>query len=133
MEDNAAVQIWSERTQQEKGDNMTDGYVSELWNFTHISMTQNNLQELKKDLILVHPDTKKRVEVFALSIFGLVIFPKVLGHINELKELVVTQRRDNILEEKWMAILQGFQEEDVKWRASWMIPDEILYQCGDFD
>ncbi|MBA0880572.1 hypothetical protein Goshw_024910 [Gossypium schwendimanii] len=202
MEDNAAVQIWSERTQQEKGDNLTEGYVLELWNFTRISMTQNNLQELKKvwdqwddetkllfysnygdlpyildvkvdkhlfralvqywnptyncftfrkvdlvptveeyttllrcpriqaekaysradsvstflkklisimgmseqwvaarikqkgdskciywksfqDLILVHPDTKKRVEVFALSIFGLVIFPKVLGHIDE--------------------------------------------------
>ncbi|MBA0556248.1 hypothetical protein Golob_026364 [Gossypium lobatum] len=48
MEDNAAVQIWSERTQQEKGDNLTEGYVSELWNFTRISMTQNNLQELKK-------------------------------------------------------------------------------------
>ncbi|MBA0786746.1 hypothetical protein Gotri_000152, partial [Gossypium trilobum] len=28
------------------------------------------------DLILAHPDTKKRVEVFALSIYGLVIFPK---------------------------------------------------------
>ncbi|MBA0880573.1 hypothetical protein Goshw_024910, partial [Gossypium schwendimanii] len=52
MEDNAAVQIWSERTQQEKGDNLTEGYVLELWNFTRISMTQNNLQELKKvDLV----------------------------------------------------------------------------------
>ncbi|MBA0738501.1 hypothetical protein Gogos_011840 [Gossypium gossypioides] len=26
---------------------------------------------------------KKRVDVFALSIYGLVIFPKVLGHIEE--------------------------------------------------
>ncbi|MBA0785850.1 hypothetical protein Gotri_026687, partial [Gossypium trilobum] len=34
----------------------------------------NDLQ----DLILTHPDTKKRVNVFALSIYGLVIFPKVL-------------------------------------------------------
>ncbi|MBA0676325.1 hypothetical protein Goari_017808 [Gossypium aridum] len=25
---------------------------------------------------------KKKVDVFALSIYGLVIFPKVLGHIN---------------------------------------------------
>ncbi|MBA0765558.1 hypothetical protein Gotri_014733 [Gossypium trilobum] len=30
VEDNAAVQIWSEKTQQEKGDNLTKGYVSEL-------------------------------------------------------------------------------------------------------
>ncbi|MBA0819307.1 hypothetical protein Gohar_000123 [Gossypium harknessii] len=35
------------------------------------------------DLILAHPDTKRRVDVFALSIYGLVIFPKVLGYIDE--------------------------------------------------
>ncbi|MBA0858623.1 hypothetical protein Goshw_028852, partial [Gossypium schwendimanii] len=29
-----------------------------------------------KDIILAHPDTKKRVDVFALSIYGLVVFPK---------------------------------------------------------
>ncbi|MBA0792366.1 hypothetical protein Gohar_016868, partial [Gossypium harknessii] len=28
------------------------------------------------DLILAHPDTKKMVDVFTLSIYGLVIFPK---------------------------------------------------------
>ncbi|MBA0729498.1 hypothetical protein Golax_022821 [Gossypium laxum] len=32
--------------QREKGDNLADGYVSELWDFTRISVTQNNLQEL---------------------------------------------------------------------------------------
>ncbi|MBA0849641.1 hypothetical protein Goshw_018573 [Gossypium schwendimanii] len=36
-----------------------------------------------KDLILTHPDTKKKVDVFALSIYGLVVFPKALGHIDE--------------------------------------------------
>ncbi|MFQ6652788.1 hypothetical protein Gotur_024484, partial [Gossypium turneri] len=50
-----------------------------------------------------------------------------------LKELAVTPRRDDITEEKWMTILQNLQDEDVEWRASWMVPDEILYQCGDFD
>ncbi|MBA0845215.1 hypothetical protein Goarm_022732 [Gossypium armourianum] len=35
------------------------------------------------NLILPHPDTKKRVDVFALSIYGLVIFPKALGHIDD--------------------------------------------------
>ncbi|MBA0747936.1 hypothetical protein Gogos_004797, partial [Gossypium gossypioides] len=29
------------------------------------------------------PDTKKKVVVFALSIYGLVIFPRELGHIDE--------------------------------------------------
>ncbi|MFQ6663499.1 hypothetical protein Gotur_031008, partial [Gossypium turneri] len=48
VEDNAAVQIWSEKTQQEKGDSLTEGYMSELWDFTRISVTQKNLQELKE-------------------------------------------------------------------------------------
>ncbi|MBA0787334.1 hypothetical protein Gotri_027286, partial [Gossypium trilobum] len=36
-----------------------------------------------KDLSLAHLDTKKRVDVFALSIYSLVIFPKALGHVDE--------------------------------------------------
>ncbi|MBA0575313.1 hypothetical protein Golob_027486 [Gossypium lobatum] len=36
-----------------------------------------------KDVVLVHPDVKKRVDVFALNIYGLVIFPRALGHIDE--------------------------------------------------
>ncbi|KAK5843067.1 hypothetical protein PVK06_005498 [Gossypium arboreum] len=36
-----------------------------------------------RDLILTHPDVKKRVDVLALSIYGMVIFPKALGHIDE--------------------------------------------------
>ncbi|MBA0575520.1 hypothetical protein Golob_024537 [Gossypium lobatum] len=35
------------------------------------------------DLILAHPDAKKRVDVFTLSIYGLVVFPKALGHIGK--------------------------------------------------
>ncbi|MBA0672236.1 hypothetical protein Goklo_028942, partial [Gossypium klotzschianum] len=42
-------------------------------------------------------------------------------------------RRDDILEEKWMTILQNLQEEDIEWRAPWLLPDEILYWCGNFD
>ncbi|MFQ6665183.1 hypothetical protein Gotur_032011, partial [Gossypium turneri] len=93
--------------------------------------------------------------------YGLVIFPKALGHIDEavtdlfdqldrrvtpvpaiLAETfrslsacrrTATPRRNDITEEKWMTILQNLQDEDVEWRASWMVPDEILYRCGDFD
>ncbi|MBA0786273.1 hypothetical protein Gotri_027187, partial [Gossypium trilobum] len=116
----------------------------------------------------------KKVDVFALSIYGLVVFPKAVGHVDEavsdlfdrldkrvtpipaiLEEMfrslstcrragrkgllsgflweLFTPRRDDVLEEKWMAILQNLQEEDVEWRAAWMIPNEILYRCGDFD
>ncbi|MFQ6669402.1 hypothetical protein Gotur_034660, partial [Gossypium turneri] len=48
VEDNAAVRVWSEKIQQEKGDSLMEGYVSELWDFTRISVTQNNLQKLKE-------------------------------------------------------------------------------------
>ncbi|MBA0878125.1 hypothetical protein Goshw_015422 [Gossypium schwendimanii] len=36
-----------------------------------------------KDLILTHPDVRKKLDVFALSIYGLVVFPKALGHVDE--------------------------------------------------
>ncbi|MBA0637628.1 hypothetical protein Godav_028959 [Gossypium davidsonii] len=156
-----------------------------------------------KDLILAHPDTKKKFSVFALSVYGLVVFPKALRYVDEavtdlfdrldkrvtpvptilaetfrllnecrragegrfigcmqlllawfhghfwkvdkvsyrvfsenyspLKEIVAIPRRDDISKEKWMAILQNLQEEDIEWRAPWMLSDEILYICGDFD
>ncbi|MFQ6653434.1 hypothetical protein Gotur_024844 [Gossypium turneri] len=153
VEDNTAVRNWSETMQQEKRDSLAEGYISELWDFTRISITQNNLQDCfsfekvdlvptieeymallqcsksqvdriysraanapflrrlmnitgmseqwvtarikqkgdnkciswrnLKDVVLVHPNKKKRVDVFALSIYGLVIFPRALGHIDE--------------------------------------------------
>ncbi|MBA0637530.1 hypothetical protein Godav_024558 [Gossypium davidsonii] len=96
-----------------------------------------------KDLILAHLDTKKRVDVFPLSIYGLVVFPKALGHVdkvvtdlfdwldkrvtpvptilvetfrslNACRKAVAALRRDDILEEKWMAILQNLQKEDIE-------------------
>ncbi|KAG8488714.1 hypothetical protein CXB51_016670 [Gossypium anomalum] len=289
VKDNAFVQRWSENAQLEKGDSLTKECTSELWDFTRISVVQNELQELKelwshwddemkqllycnygdipylldvkvdrylframaqfwnssyscftfgrvdlaptvekyttllrclrfqvdkiysravntptfvkrlmnitgmseqwvearvqqkgsgkcipwenlRDLIQTHPDMKKRVDVFALSIYGLVIFPKALRHVDEavadlfdrlskgvtpvpailaetfrslsvcrrsdyspLKEIVTISRKDDITEEKWMAILQNLQEEDIEWKALWMVSDEILYRCGSFD
>ncbi|MBA0730614.1 hypothetical protein Golax_025882 [Gossypium laxum] len=287
MEDNAAIQTWSEMTQQGKGDSLGEDYVSKLWDFTRISVTQNSLQELKeiwdqwnddvrqsfysnygdlpylldmkidkhlfralaqfwnhayscfifrkvdlvptveeymallrcskiqvdrvyskavnvsiflkkmmniigmseqwvttrikqkgdskcilwknlKDLILAHPDTKKKVDVFALSIYETfrslnayrkagegrfigcaqlllawfhshfwkvdkVLYRVFSENYSPLKELAATPKRDDISEEKWMAILQNLQEEEIEWRAPWLLPDEILYRCIDFD
>ncbi|MBA0787224.1 hypothetical protein Gotri_027718 [Gossypium trilobum] len=45
------------------------------------------------DLILAHLNTKKKIDVFALSIYGLVIFPKALGHIDDAV-LVLFDRLD---------------------------------------
>ncbi|MBA0620426.1 hypothetical protein Godav_006137 [Gossypium davidsonii] len=36
-----------------------------------------------KDIILAHPNTKKKVDVFVLTIYGLVIFPNALRHVDE--------------------------------------------------
>ncbi|MBA0634510.1 hypothetical protein Godav_025052 [Gossypium davidsonii] len=202
VEDNVAVRMWSEKTQLEKGDSLAEGYTSELWDYTRISVTQNSLWELK-ELILAHPDARKKVDVFAFSIYGLVIFPNALGHVDEatsnlfdrldkrvtlvpailaesfrslntcrragegrfigcvqillswfhshfwkidkvsyrvfsesyspLKEIATTPMRDDISEEKWLAIFQNLHEEDIEWRAPWLLPNEILYRCGDFD
>ncbi|MBA0587340.1 hypothetical protein Gorai_000472, partial [Gossypium raimondii] len=91
------------------------GYVSELWDFTCISATQNDLQELKEvDLVptveeyttllrcpRIQADKASfratsvptflirlmsitgMIDIFALSIYRLVIFPKALGYIDE--------------------------------------------------
>ncbi|MBA0785879.1 hypothetical protein Gotri_025866 [Gossypium trilobum] len=32
-----------------------------------------------------------------------------------------------------MTIFQNLQEEDIEWRAPWMLQDEILYRCDNFD
>ncbi|MFQ6658609.1 hypothetical protein Gotur_027797 [Gossypium turneri] len=112
-----------------------------------------------RDLILAHPDGKKKVDVFALSIYGRASEGRFIGcaqlllawlhshfwkvgkilyrvfseHYSPLKEIVAMPRRDSISEENWMAILQNLQEKDVEWRAPWWIPDRILYRCGSFD
>ncbi|MBA0673260.1 hypothetical protein Goklo_029176 [Gossypium klotzschianum] len=52
---------------------------------------------------------------------------------SSLKEIVAIPMRDDISEEKWVTILQNLQEEDIEWKAHWMLPDEILYRCGNFD
>ncbi|KAA3482970.1 golgin subfamily A member 5-like [Gossypium australe] len=46
-----------------------------------------------------------------------VYYQVVSENYSLLKEFVATPRRDNISEEKWMIILQSFQDEDVEWRA----------------
>ncbi|KAG8489994.1 hypothetical protein CXB51_015417 [Gossypium anomalum] len=47
VEDNASMCTWSEKTQLEKGDSVTEGYTSELWDFTSINSIQNEFQELR--------------------------------------------------------------------------------------
>ncbi|MFQ6636696.1 hypothetical protein Gotur_012794 [Gossypium turneri] len=165
VEDNAAVRTWSETTQREKGDSLAKGYVLELWDFTRISVGQNGLQELKE---IWEQWNDEKVDVFALSIYGLVVFPKALGHVDEaVTDLfdrldkrvtpvpVILAETFRSLNACWKAgegrfvgctqlllawfhshfwkVDKSLQEENIKWRALWLLPDEILYRCGDFD
>ncbi|MBA0702189.1 hypothetical protein Goari_026867, partial [Gossypium aridum] len=60
--------------------------MSEQWVTVRIKQKGESkciLWKSLRDLILAHPDTKKKVDVLALSIYGLIIFPKALGHIDE--------------------------------------------------
>ncbi|MBA0784825.1 hypothetical protein Gotri_025295 [Gossypium trilobum] len=105
---------------------------------------------------MTHPDARKKVDVFALSIYGLVVFPKTLGHVDEtVTDLfdrlekrvtpvpVILAETFRSLNACWRAgegrfigcaqLLLNLQEEDIEWRAPWLLPDEILYWCGDFD
>ncbi|MBA0878219.1 hypothetical protein Goshw_019662 [Gossypium schwendimanii] len=78
-----------------------------------------------KDLILSHPDTKKKVTPVPT------ILAETFRSLNEYRkvEIVAIQRQEDIIEEKYMAMLQNLQEEDIEWRAHWMLPDETLYRC----
>ncbi|MBA0878652.1 hypothetical protein Goshw_023999, partial [Gossypium schwendimanii] len=93
-----------------------------------------------RDLVLVHPDVKKRVDVFALGIYGLVVFPKALRHIDEaIFDLFDRLSKgvtpiSAILAETFRS-LNACRRADqyVEWKAPWLILNKILYWCGDFD
>ncbi|MBA0730339.1 hypothetical protein Golax_022950 [Gossypium laxum] len=135
--------------------------MSEQWVTARIKQKGDNkciLWKNLRDLILAHLDVKKRVDIFALSIYGLVIFPKALGHVDEAVSDLFDRldngvtpvpailaetfrslnnyrradegRRDDIMEEKWMAILKNLQKEDVEWKAPWMVPTRSYINMG---
>ncbi|KAK5818779.1 hypothetical protein PVK06_023724 [Gossypium arboreum] len=60
--------------------------MSEQWVAARVQQKGNGKcihWENLKDLILTYPDMKKRVDVFTLSVYGLVIFPKALRYVGE--------------------------------------------------
>ncbi|MFQ6656707.1 hypothetical protein Gotur_026697 [Gossypium turneri] len=68
-EKNVVVRDWSLRTQNAKRDSLKEGYIFDLLGHVTSNASQN------------HPDTLKRVNLFAFAIYELIVFPKVLGHI----------------------------------------------------
>ncbi|MBA0845813.1 hypothetical protein Goarm_023398, partial [Gossypium armourianum] len=102
------------------------------------------------------PDVLKRVDLFALAIYGLIVFPKVLGHIEvavvdffkKLRQginpvptiLAETLRSLNSCRRKGEGIfigcsqlLNNLRAEDITWRAPWIRPSVLLYKCGNQD
>ncbi|MFQ6661768.1 hypothetical protein Gotur_029811 [Gossypium turneri] len=181
VEDNEAVRAWAEMTLHQKAQNNLQELkeIWDQWNNEWVIVRIEQKGDSRcihwknlKDLILAHPDARKKVDVFALSIYGLVVFPKTLGHIDE----AVTDLFDRldkrvspisvILAETFRSLnacrrvgegrfigcaqlllawfhshfwkvdkvlYRNLQEEDIEWRAPWLLPGEILYRCGDFD
>ncbi|MBA0776152.1 hypothetical protein Gotri_011194 [Gossypium trilobum] len=160
VEDNAAVQIWLEKTQLEKGDNLTEGYdlvvFSKALGYVDEAVSDlfDRLDKRVTPVPTILAETFKSLNACWRACEGRFIgctqlllawfhshFWKVENvsyrvfseDYSPLKELVATSRRDDISEEKWITILQNLQDEDVEWRAPWMLPNEILYRCGNFD
>ncbi|MBA0754409.1 hypothetical protein Gogos_020900 [Gossypium gossypioides] len=60
--------------------------MSEQWVAAWIKQKRDNkciTWKSMRDLILLHLDIREKVDIFSLSIYGLVIFPKALGHIED--------------------------------------------------
>ncbi|MBA0754762.1 hypothetical protein Gogos_021368 [Gossypium gossypioides] len=76
-------------------------------------------------LVQNHPDILKRVDLFTLAVYGLIVFPKVLGHI----EVAVV----DFFEKLRQGTNPNLHAEDITWRAPWIRPSVLLYKCGNQD
>ncbi|MBA0818068.1 hypothetical protein Gohar_019729, partial [Gossypium harknessii] len=104
VEDNAIVRIWSERVQLEKGDSLAKDYVSKLWDYTRISVTQNSLQELKEIWDTWNDETKQ-------------LFYSNYGDLLYLLDVKVDERLFRALAQYWNpAIKQKGECKCIPWK-----------------
>ncbi|MFQ6659186.1 hypothetical protein Gotur_028177 [Gossypium turneri] len=145
--------------------------MSEQWVTARIKQKGDSrciLWKNLKDLILADLDVWKRVDVLTLSIYGLVVFPKTLGHVDEavtdlfdrldkrvspvpvilakpFRSLNACRRAGEgrfigcaqlllawFHSHFWKVDKVSYREEDIDWRAPWLLPDEILYRSRQF-
>ncbi|MFQ6631052.1 hypothetical protein Gotur_008952 [Gossypium turneri] len=142
VENNAAVQTWSEATHVTQNILQKFKEIWDQWN-DEVAARIKQKGDSKcipwknlKDLILTHPDTKKEVDIFALSIYGLVVFPKALGPVDE----AVTDLFDRldkgvtpvpiILAETFRSLNECQREGEGRFIGC---PQLLLAWCGDFD
>ncbi|KAG8489927.1 hypothetical protein CXB51_015587 [Gossypium anomalum] len=114
-----------------------------------------------RDLVLNHPNVLKRVNLFALAIYGLIVFLRVLGHIevallnvwilshfwkvertpfhmfskifSPLEAYLEKEWPKEVTEQHWVLVFQNLRAEDVTWRALWIRPSVLLYNVGNQD
>ncbi|KAG8471622.1 hypothetical protein CXB51_036694 [Gossypium anomalum] len=132
--------------------------------FGKIYVKEPKPMAFKKNLresVLSHPDILKRVNLFALAIYGLVIFPRVLGHLEvtllnvwmmshfwkvertpfhmfsktfaRLEAYLKKEWPKEVTEQHWVSVFQHLRTEDITWRAPWIRPSVLLYKCGSQD
>ncbi|MBA0754178.1 hypothetical protein Gogos_020176 [Gossypium gossypioides] len=106
-----------------------------------------------RDLILAHPDMKRKVDVFALRVTPiLAILAETFRSLNACRQagegrfigcaqLLLAWfhshfwKMDKISYQVFSENYSPLKEieEDVEWQAHWLIPDRIFYRCGSFD
>ncbi|MBA0575224.1 hypothetical protein Golob_024996, partial [Gossypium lobatum] len=69
----------------------------------------------------------KKVDVFTLSVYGLVVFPKALRHVDE----AVIDLVDRL--DKKVTLVPAILAETFRSLNEYRRVDEILYKCGNFD
>ncbi|KAH1039360.1 hypothetical protein J1N35_041103 [Gossypium stocksii] len=72
--------------------------------------------KILRDFILAYPDTKKRVDSFALSIYGLMIFPRSLGYVDEAVSDLF-DRLDKQVTPVSVILAETFRSLNACWRA----------------
>ncbi|KAK5839957.1 hypothetical protein PVK06_008817 [Gossypium arboreum] len=96
------------------------------------------------------------MDLFALAIYGLIVFPKVLGHIEvavvdfferlkqginpvltilaeTFRSLSCCRRKEEGRFIRCAQLLNNLRTEDITWRAPWIHPSVLLYKCGSQD
>ncbi|XP_022716541.1 uncharacterized protein LOC111275424 [Durio zibethinus] len=150
-----------ESTNQDKiywKEHKTTGYRKKLAKIMQVEVEEIDKHKKEKNRVDIIPsaflleyirkyiDTDQGSDVFALAIYGLMIFPKIkkpfLGkrktsfrpfsvHFSPIKEFMTKEWRKDWTKSQWLAFFLKLTSEDVTWRAPWMLPMAILYSCGD--
>ncbi|KAL4291673.1 hypothetical protein GQ457_14G014390 [Hibiscus cannabinus] len=86
VEDNLKVREWSRSIQKQKGDSLAADHESTLSEFTHVHLTQNNLQELKEAWDQLGMDMKQKFQSMYGDIAYLLNVEVDLGLIRALTQ-----------------------------------------------